>query len=338
MVEVGGAIPAMPLLLTADRRVDWTSQRALLRYYSDAGVSGIAVGVHTTQFVLHDDPGLLRDVWAFVSDLVSADGRPVTLLAGICGDVPQAMREAELARSLGYRAALLCASGMDDQSEQALLAKAEAVGRVLPGIGFYLQESVGGRYLSAEFWRAMCDLESLVGIKTAPFDRYRTRDAVEAILMSDRWAEIAFLTGNDDNIVADLVTPHRLTVAGQERMIRCSGGLLGQFAVGTRAAVRLTAAARGVDGVVPTDLLAQGAALTSANAAIFDVRNTFAGCVAGVNEVLRQQGLARSAACLSDDERLSTGQADLIEQARLDHPDLLDEEFIAANRERWLAD
>lgn len=338
MVDLAGAIPAMPLLLSPDRRVDWVSQRALLRYYLDAGVSGLAVGVHTTQFELHADPGLLHQVWALAAEQAAGCGRSVTLVAGVCGDVPQATAEAAAARSLGYQAALLCASGMADVSEPALLAKAAAVGRTLPGIGFYLQESVGGRYLSAEFWQAMCELDSVIGIKTAPFDRYRTRDAVEAILRSDRWAEIAFLTGNDDNIVADLVTPHRLAVAGTTRVIHCRGGLLGQFAVGTRAAVQLTAAACGVNGVVPAELLAQGAALTAANAAIFDVRNGFAGCVAGVNEVLRQQGLAASALCLSDHERLSTGQRRLIEQARADYPELLDEEFIAENRDRWFSD
>lgn len=335
-VNLAGAIPATPLLLDDSGRIDWARQRALLRYYLDAGVDGLAVGVHTTQFELHDDPVALRELWTLVRDEVSTVDRPVTLVAGVCGDVPQAHAEATVAAELGFAAALLCSSGMAQVTPEALLQRARAVGDVMPTIGFYLQESVGGVHLPETFWSELVDIDTVVGIKAAPFDRYRTRDVARSILRSDRWDQVALLTGNDDAIIADLVTPHRLDVSGQVRELRVQGGLLGQFAVGTRAAVRLTHQSLQCDGQVPTRLLALGQDLTEVNAAVFDVANNFAGCVAGVNEVLRQQGIAASATCLSEAERVSEGQSELIRRVRSEHPWLLDEEFIAENRDRWL--
>lgn len=330
-----GAMPAMPLLLDAGRRVDWRAQRAVVRYHLAAGVAGLAVGVHTTQFELHDDRALLADVWALAGEEAAALGRPVVLVAGISGDTGQAVAEAETAASLGYEAALLSNRGAADVSEAGSLARAVDVGEVLPTVGFYLQESVGGRYFSPEFWRRLVEQPTCIGVKAAPFDRYRTREVATAILTSDRWRDVALLTGNDDAIVTDLVTPHRRIVDGQLRELRCTGGLLGQFAVGTRAAVELTD--RCLAAAEPSaDLLALGQDLTEVNAAVFDVHHGFAGCVAGVNEVLRQQGLAPSAVCLSDTERLSPGQVELIAAARCRFPDLLDEEFIAEHADAWL--
>ena len=335
---LAGAIPAMPLLLDEAGHIDWRAQRAVVRYYLAADVDGMAVGVHTTQFELHDDPGALAELWQLVRDEAEgADRRPV-LVAGICGDVEQAVGETEKAREIGYDAALMCARNMREVAPGPLLERARAMGEVLPGIGFYLQESVGGVHLPESFWRELADIESIIGIKAAPFDRYRTRDVAQAILGSDRWNEVALLTGNDDNIVADLVTPHRLVVDGQERELRLAGGLLGQYAVGTRAAVELTHRALACADEVPVDLLTLGADLVEVNAAVFDVANDFLGCVAGFNEVLRQQGLAASARCLSERERVSAGQPELIEQVRRRHPWLLDEEFVAEHREQWLAD
>lgn len=337
-VDLSGAHPAMPLLLDAAGGIDWRAQRAVVRYHLAAGSTGLAVGVHTTQFELHDDPSALADLWGLVREEAAAAGRPVTLTAGICGDVRDAVREAEVAAGIGFDAALLCARGMAEATPAALLERARAVGEVLPTIGFYLQTAVGGVPLDGGYWRALAEIESVVGVKVAPFDRYRTGVVAQAVLESDRWREVAVLTGNDDAIVADLVTPHRRVVRGEERELRVRGGLLGQYAVGTRAAVELTARAVACAdaGEVPTDLLALGADLTEVNAAVFDVANDFRGCVAGVNEVLRQQGLAASARCLGEGERVSPGQAELIAAARARFPWLLDEEFVAEHREEWL--
>ncbi|SED93432.1 dihydrodipicolinate synthase family protein [Ruania alba] len=349
-LAAGVAIPAHPLALTTEGAIDERAQRALTRYYLDAGVDGLAVGVHTTQFELHEDRAALTDVWRLAAETAAAEtaaaGMPggggagvaqataPVLVAGIVGDTPQAVAEAELAAELGYQAALLCPWGMADRSEDALLDRARAVGEVLPTIGFYLQESVGGQRLSRDYWRRLFDLESVVAVKTAPFDRYRTNDVAQVLLAHDRWDAVVLLTGNDDSIVHDLLTPTR----GHGRELRVRGGLLGQWAVGARAAVDLITQVRAaVDaGTVPMDLLAQANALVQINAAVFDVEHDFAGCVAGVNEVLRQQGVLASARCLSDRERLSSGQADLIAQVRQDYPQLLDEEFVAARREEWL--
>lgn len=335
-LDLTGAIPAMPLLLGEDRRVDWRAQRAVARYHLASGVSGMAVGVHTTQFELHDDPALLREVWQLAHDEASASGRRVTLVAGVSGELADAVAEAEVAREIGYDAVLVSNRGTGRADESAILDRAAAIGDVLPTIGFYLQTSVGGRYLSPSFWRALVDLPSCVGVKAAPFDRYRTRDVAVAILTSDRWQEVALLTGNDDAIVADLVTPHRREVGGEVRELRCSGGLLGQYAVGTRAAVALTELCLTAQQV-SHELLALGQDLTEVNAAVFDVSNNFVGCVAGVNEVLRQQGLAASSFCLGEAEHLSPGQSEFIAEVRTRFPDLLDETFVAENRDAWLS-
>ncbi len=330
----GAVIPAHPLALDSSRRLDVRAQRALTRYYLAAGATGLAVGVHTTQFELHLDQGLLRDVWRLAAE-TAADAEQPVLVAGVAGDVRQAVAEAEAARALGYEAVLLSSWGMADaRSDDAVLDRARHVGEVLPIIGFYLQESVGGRLLGAGFWRRLFDLPSVVAVKTAPFDRYRTNTVVRTLLEHDRWDQVAVLTGNDDAIVADLVTPYRLG----EREIRATGGLLGQWAVGTRAAAHLVAEATAAvgSGCVPNALLAVGADLVEVNAAVFDVAHAFAGCVPGVNEVLRQQGLVPTAVVLGED-RLSPGQAELIACVRRAYPELLDEEFVAEHRDAWLA-
>ena len=328
-------IPAHPLALDAQGRIDEAAQRALTRYYLDAGAHGLAVGVHTTQFELHDDQGQLAAIWQLAAEQRSYAGTDPVLVAGLVGDTAQAVAEAEVARELGYHAALLSPWAMSDRSEKAMLERARAVGEVIPTIGFYLQESVGGKYLSRDYWRALFDLDSVVAVKTAPFDRYRTGDVVQVLLEHDRWDEVALLTGNDDAIVADLVTPTR----SGDREIRARGGLLGQWAVGTRAAVTMVEQAEQAAAAhtVPMDLLATGSDMVEVNAAVFDVLNDFAGCVPGVNEVLRQQGLLSSARCLSESERLSAGQAELIASVRQRFPGLLDEEFVAENADRWLA-
>lgn len=334
----GVVIPAHPLALAAGGEVDLAAQRALTRYYLDAGADGIAVGVHTTQFALHTDQGLLTRVWRLAAETAAAAEQDVLLIAGICGDVREAVREAETAAAIGYEAALLCPWGMTDGTDEALLERARAVGEVLPTIGFYLQESVGGRRLDRVFWQKLFDIETVVAVKSAPFDRYRSNDVVQALLEHDRWDDVVLLTGNDDAIVHDLVTPARRTVGGESREVWTAGGLLGQWAVGTRAAVALVTAARAARaaGAVPAQLLAAAPDLVEVNAAVFDVDNAFTGCVAGVNEVLRQQGLLASARCLSPDDRLSPGQRERITTARERYPSRLDEEFVAEHRDRWL--
>jgi dihydrodipicolinate synthase/N-acetylneuraminate lyase len=330
----GVAIPATPLALNAHRKFDESAQRAIIRYHSASGADGLAVGVHTTQFDLHADPQLLDAVWSLAAE-EAAEGS--LLVAGVVGDTEQAVREAETAAARGYSAALLCPYGMSDSSDDALVERARAVGEVLPTIGFYLQDAVGGGLRGRPFWRRLFDLPSTVAVKAAPFDRYRTNDVARALVEHDRWRDITLLTGNDDAIVHDLITPYVANVAGEKRTVRASGGLLGQWAVGTRAAVEIHRRSRAAvtDGMIDESLLSTASDLVEVNSAVFDVAHAFAGCVAGVNEVLLQQGLLSSSLCLGN-ERLSDGQSELITQVRTHFPYLLDEAFIDEHRDDWL--
>ena len=352
-LDAGVVVPAHPLALDDSSRLDPAAQRALTLYQLDAGAHGLAVGVHSTQFELHDDPGLLRTVWELAARTAdehaaeasgpagpTADGPAAEtplLVAGLVGDTAQAVHEAEVARDLGYHAALMSPWGMADRSEASLLERAAAVGEVLPTIGFYLQDSVGGMPLSRAFWRSLFDLDSVVAVKTAPFDRYRTNDVMQELLVHDRWDQVAVLTGNDDAIITDLLTPYRRTVGGVQRQVRARGGLLGQWAVGTRAAVSLVARANAEveAGAVTQELLSLAADMVEINTGVFDVLHDFAGCVPGINEVLRQQGLLRTTRCLGPDV-LSPGQAELIRALRGRFPVLFDEEFVAEGLSRWL--
>lgn len=345
-LDAGVVIPAHPLALDEQGGVDLVAQRALTRYQLAAGAHGLAVGVHTTQFELHHDLGMLREVWALAAGAAeefqpaTAAARPQRplMVAGLVGDIAQAVREAEVARELGYEAALMSPWGMDGRSETALLERARAVGEVLPTIGFYLQDSVGGTPLTRSFWRRLFELESVVAVKIAPFDRYRTNDVMQELLVHDRWDQVAVLTGNDDAIVHDLLTPYRRSVGGTAREARARGGLLGQWAVGTRAAVDLVARANAAvaAGADTQDLLARASDLVEINAAVFDVAHDFAGCVPGVNEVLRQQGLVSTTGCLGSDV-LSAGQSELIASVRARYPELLDEQFVAEGKAVWRA-
>lgn len=328
----GAVIPAHPLALDANGAVDWTSQRALTRYYFDAGAHGVAVGVHTTQFALHNDQALLADVWTNAVEVAAAVQRPVCLVAGVRGRADSAQREAGVAVELGYHAALL--SPAPDASDDEVLTMAAAVGEVMPTLGFYMQDDVGGRYLGIDFWRSLFAQPAIIGVKIAAFDRYRTGEVMRALLESGR-DDVALLTGNDDNIIADLAT----TYSSAGRSAAFTGGLLGQWAVGTKAAVDWSAraAAARTSGSVSADVLTAGTWITEINGAVFDVRNRFAGCVPGVNEVLRQQGLVGTSVCLSDVDRLSPGQLEEIAEMRRRYPELLDETFIAQNVERWRA-
>jgi dihydrodipicolinate synthase/N-acetylneuraminate lyase len=328
-LRVGQVIPAHPLALTANRTLDETRQRGLTRYYIDAGAGGVAVGVHTTQFAIRDSAvGLFRPVLELAMEEASAradTSRPFAMIAGVCGHTAQARTEAEIAAALGYDAGLLSLGDWRTESEGELLEHCRIIGETIPLFGFYLQPAVGGRVLSYRFWREFAEIPSVWAIKIAPFNRYQTIDVVRAVAESGR-DDIALYTGNDDNIVADLLTPFPVRVGGATVVRWIDGGLLGQWAVWTRAAVAMLArikAAR-ASGVVDQSSLSEGAALTDANSAVFDAAHGFAGCIPGIHEVLRRQGLLDGIWCLDPDEMLSPGQADDITRVERSYPEVTD--------------
>jgi dihydrodipicolinate synthase/N-acetylneuraminate lyase len=342
-LQDGRAIPAHPLALDADGRFDERHQRALSRYYIAAGSGGLAVGVHTTQFAIRDPAiGLFEPVLRIAAEEMDrADaGRvePLIRIGGICGRTDQALGEADLLVRLGYHAGLVSLAAMADADDAALVAHCAAVGARIPLVGFYLQSSVGGRPLSYAFWRRFAEIPAVVAIKIAPFNRYQTLDVVRAVIDAGR-DDIALYTGNDDAIVADLVTPFRSAIDGRIVERRIVGGLLGHWAAWTRGAVSLLdecqAAAR--TGQIPAALLQRGIEVTDANAAFFDAAHGFAGCIAGINEVLRRQGLVRSARCLSGHDVLSPGQAAEIDRVSRAYAHLADDAFVRAHLDEWLA-
>ena len=338
----GVVIPAHPLALTAARTVDERRQRALTRYYMDAGAGGLAVGVHTTQFAIRESAhGMYRPVLSLAMETARASlasrPRPFVMVAGLCGPTNQATSEAQVARSLGYDVGLLSLGALAHAPDDAVLAHCRAVADVMPLFGFYLQPSVGGRLLSYAFWRAFAEIENLWAVKVAPFNRYGTMDVVRAVADAGR-DDVALYTGNDDNIVHDLVTPFAVTVRGEPGVRWMDGGLLGQWAVWTRRAVDLLArakAARTHDRVDPA-LLTDGSALTDANGAIFDAAHGFAGCIPGIHEVLRRQGLLAGTWCLDPAETLSSGQAEEIDRVCAAHKSLSDDAFVAEHLDAWL--
>jgi dihydrodipicolinate synthase/N-acetylneuraminate lyase len=325
-------IPAHPLALTAERKLDERRQRALTRYYTAAGAGGIAVGVHTTQFEIRDPAiGLLRPVLELAAETADECDRRIIRVAGVCGLTARAVQEATLARDLGYDIGLLSMAALPDADDNALIEHAREVGDVLPLFGFYLQPAVGGRRLGYEFWRRFAAIPSVVAIKIAPFDRYRTLDVIRGVADSGRTADITLYTGNDDNIVLDLLTPYEI---GETRL-RMVGGLLGHWSVWTLRAVELL---RRIRESTDTDsLLPLAAAVTDSNAAFFDVAHRFRGCIPGLHEVLRRQGLLAGTWCLNPDAGLSPGQSDAIDRVYTAYPSLSDDEFVAAHRDDWLA-
>ena len=341
----GQVIPAHPLALTPARTLDERHQRALTRYYVAAGAGGIAVGVHTTQFAIRA-AGLYHPVLQLAMETATAalaaesgDGvpRPFARIAGVIGPTAQAVHEASIAASLGYDAVMISLAGFDNADDRALLAHCRAVAEARPIVGFYLQPAVGGRVLSYRFWRELAELPSLVAIKIAPFDRYRTIDVVRAVAASGR-RDVALYTGNDDAIVQDLVTPFPVRVNGASTTVRIVGGLLGQWAVWTRHAVQLLARIKAIgEGPVPRNLLTEGAELTDANGALFDVAHRFAGCIPGIHEILRRQGLLRGTWTLDPREQLSPGQVEELDRVSAAYPWLTDDAFVAEHRERWLS-
>ncbi len=344
LLNDGLVIPAHPLALDTDRKFDERRQRALTRYYCDAGAGGLAVGVHATQFAIRDQRiGLFEPVLRLAMEEARAfqerqGGKivpqQVVMIGGVCGQTAQACREAELLTDIGYDAALVSLAGFSNASNAELVEHCRAVADVLPVVGFYLQPAVGGRLLPYRFWREFTNIPNVVAIKVAPFNRYQTLDVVRAVADSARTEEIALYTGNDDNIVGDLAADFRFGV----KTVRFAGGLLGHWAVWTKRAVELLdeIKCRRKMGTAET-LLDRAAEITDSNSALFDVQNNFRGCIAGVHEILRRQGLLAGRWCLDPNEDLSPGQMEEIDRVCRSYPHLTDDDFVAENLDRWMA-
>ncbi len=343
-LQAGQVIPAHPLALSPVRTLDEQHQRALTRYYVASGAGGMAVGVHTTGFPIHDAKiGLYRPVLELAAETASASlaasSRPFVRVAGLIGDTAQALREAQIAQALGYHCGLLSLGAWRDANDDAILAHCRRVADAIPLFGFYLQPAVGGRRLGYGFWREFAEIANVVAIKVAPFDRYATLDVVRALADAGR-DDIALYTGNDDAIVPDLVTDIPVTSGGRAYTRHFVGGLLGQWAVWTHRAVQMLDEikawrASGTDQI-PRAWLTRGAALTMANAVIFDAANGYAGCLPGILEILRLQGLVRGTWTFDTHERLSPGQAEMLARLSSQYPELTDDAFVTAHREAWL--
>lgn len=338
LLRRGTVIPAHPLALDAKRRFDPRRQRALTRYYLDAGAGGLAVGVHATQFAIRDR-GLYEPVLQLAADAAREWARrPVFMIAGLAGKTAQAKKEAEVALAHGYHAGMLSLGAMKGATPDELVAHCAAVARVMPLIGFYLQTAVGGIALPAEFWRRFAAIENVIAIKIAPFNRYRTLDVARGVALARAEERVTLYTGNDDHIVLDLVTPFAVRRGDKEVQLRIKGGLLGHWSVWTQKAVKLheRIQAAVTSGWVDAELLALDARVTDCNSAFFDVAHDFAGCIPGCHEVLRRQGLLEGTWCLDPKETLSPGQAEEIDRVCREHADLADDDFVRANLARWL--
>ena len=342
-LRAGTVIPAHPLALTAARQLDERHQRALSRYYIASGAGGLAVGVHTTQFAIHyPEVGLLRPVLALAAEEMNrADADrdvPLIRIAGICGHTHQSICEADEARELGYTLGLISLAALRGQSIGDLIDHCRVVASTIDLFGFYLQPAVGGVELPYKFWRCFCEIENVRAIKIAAFDRYRTLSVIRAVADSGR-NDIALYTGNDDNIIADLLTPYSFNAATSARPHRFIGGLLGQWAVWTSKAVATHRECRSLansGAPIPSDTLRLAAQLTDANAAIFDAANNFHGCIPGIHEVLHRQGLLANTNCLDDHESLSPGQSEEITRVTTAYPNLTDNDFVKQNIDNWL--
>jgi hypothetical protein len=335
----GVVIPAHPLALDAKRQLDRRRQRALSRYYFDAGARGLAVGVHTTQFAIRD-VGLYEPVLELAMSVAAewAQEKPI-MVAGLVGRTAQAVREAQTARGIGYHAGLLSLAALKGASEDELIEHAQTVAREMPLIGFYLQPAVGGILLSTAFWRRFAAIENVVAIKMAPFNRYRTLDVIRGVAEAGAVDRVTLYTGNDDHILFDLLNPFTVIVNGRPQVLRIKGGLLGHWSVWVKCAVELLARVRAAvaSGQVTDDLLGLESQITDSNAAIFDVAHNFHGVIAGCHEILRRQGLLEGIWCLDPHEGLSPGQKEEIDRVCASYPHLMDDEFVRTNLNRWLA-
>ena len=330
----GTVIPAHPLALNEDRTLDEFHQRLLTKYYLAAGVGGVAVGVHTTQFAIRDPKiNLYEKVLSLAAEEVQSakPSRPIIKVAGVSGPIEQAVREARLAKSLGYDLVLVSTNGLGGWSEEHLLERARTISEVMPLFGFYLQPAVGGKVLSRNFWEQFAGIENVFAIKIAPFNRYQTLDVVQAVCQSTRCDQIALYTGNDDNIVLDLLNTYEIQTLSGKVKKDIVGGLLGHWAVWTKEAVNLLQRIHQVKNSkapIPQELLTEALQITDANAAFFDASNHFKGCIAGIHEVLRRQGLLKGIWCLDPEEALSPGQKEEIDRVYQSYPELNDDEFV----------
>lgn len=338
----GCVIPAHPLALTENRNMDEKRQRALTRYYMKAGAGGVAVGVHTTQFEIRKPEfNLYESVLEIVTEEIRKANldRPFIKIAGICGSTEQALSEAEIALRYGYHFGLVSLGGLNDYSEDDLIKHVEKVAEEIPVFGFYLQPAVGGQILSYNFWKEFAEIPNVYAIKVAAFNRYQTLDVVRAVTESSRNEEIALYTGNDDNIISDLLTPYQFEKDGKKIEKRFVGGLLGQWAVWTSKAVEMLEEIKLIrkKNQIPTEWLTRNAQLTDANAVVFDAENNFEGCIPGIHEVLRRQGLLDGRWCLNPDEKLSPGQDEELDRIYKSYPHLTDDQFVNEHLNEFLS-
>jgi len=334
----GTVIPAHPLALDASHRLDPVRQRALTRYYLDAGAGGLAVGVHSTQFAIRE-VGLYEPVLELAASTAAEwSDAPTVMIAGLCGPTAQAVAEADIACGLGYHAGMLSLAAMKGASVDELVVHCAAVAERIPLVGFYLQTAVGGIALPAAFWQCFAAIDNVIAIKMAPFDRYRTLDVIRGVALARAEDRVTLYTGNDDHIVLDLLQPFVVRRGDETVTLRIRGGLLGHWSVWTKRAVEQMARIhQAVDsGRIDAELLALDSRITDCNSAFFDVANGFAGCIPGCHEVLRRQGLLQGIWCLDPNEALSPGQAAEIDRVYRDHADLSDDAFVAQNLARWL--
>ena len=330
----GCVIPASPLALTAKREFDPARQRAMMRYYVDAGAGGVAIGVHTTQFKIRE-VGLYEPVLRTAADAIDGwSDKPIIRIAGLVGRTKQAVSEAETARGLGYHAGLLSFAAFRRAGEAEIIQHCRTVAKIMPLVGFYLQPAVGGILLSQDFWRRFAEIENVAAIKMAPFNRYRTLDVVRGVALARAEDRIALYTGNDDNIVMDLITPYEIKRDGETVTLKIVGGLLGHWSVWVKAAVDLLRRCK--ETPLDARLLQLSGQVMDCNAAFFDAANDFHGCIAGVHEVLRRQGLLEGIWCLNPEEVLSPGQLAEIDRVYHDYSHLNDDRFVAENLDRWL--
>ncbi|WP_207399375.1 dihydrodipicolinate synthase family protein [Bremerella alba] len=343
-IRSGIAIPAHPLALTKNRKLDERRQRAITRYYHAAGAQGLAIGVHTTQFEIRQPQfGLYQPVLELAADTArncdAASGSKTVLLAGICGDTKQAVAEARLARDLGYHIGMISLSSLSNATDEELVTHCRRIAAEIPIFGFYMQSAVGGRDLSPNFWRNLATVPNLVGVKIAPFDRYKTLEVIRAIAETGRSDKIALYTGNDDNIVLDLLTKYVIGEPQQTTQLRIVGGLLGHWACWTKCAVQLlqTCQATWDESTLSADLLTLAAQVTDCNAALFDARNKFDGCVVGIHYALEQQGLLDNLHLLDPKVGLSSGQRNEIDRVRSTYPQLVDDDFVKEHLDQWLS-
>lgn len=338
----GTVIPATPLALDNDRKLNEKGLRLLMNYYLNCGVGGIATAVHTTQFEIRQpEIGLFEPVLKIVSEEIdkfeAKNNTVIVKVAGVCGPVEQAVKEAELAKKYGYDAVLLSPGGLNHLSEEDLLERTKKVAAIMPVIGFYLQTAVGGRVFTYNYWEQFAEIENVVAIKCASFNRYQTLEVVRAVALSSRCDDITLYTGNDDNIVIDLLTKYQFTKDGKTVVKSFQGGLLGHWSVWTKKAVEIwekTQDAKNTNNITP-ELLTLAAEVTDTNSAFFDTANAFKGCIAGLHEILRRQGLMENILCLNPDETMSPGQIEELNRVYEMYPHLSDDDFIKANIDAW---